>query len=313
MEIVMENKKEELKPVLKRPRSLFEKLDKTDENEDTILTDKEKGFNVKHIGNSVEINDVVTINNGKILQNPFVKRLDSSESAQWVLANENEVRYSIQRRFRDLKIRGGDVDDCLDMVINEFNSRPELQFNKNYFGDSSNYRIREYILNRIKYIVLRYKTDLNDKKEVVPLLNSVESENYNGAVEEITVDNAILETSETVVGSDNVHWDDLFDSLVDSFQYFAEIRSYKKFDYRNFLIHFYFNVENYTSKKDLLKHYKKVAESCGESVQLVKYIVADLQEAIKTNKEDGLMVMNTVRELLEGKKHGWMPKNQKGT
>lgn len=268
-----------------------------------------RGIDVREYGSHLMVNDVVIINEGKILHNIFSVRLDNSEAAQWVISNESEIKAGINRRFREFGVWGGNVDDCYDMIIHEFNSRPDLQFNKNHFGKNSNYQIREYILNRIKFMVQHYRNNLNDRHSVVPFVNNAEANYYMGTVEETMSNTTIMETSETVVETDTVYWDDQMDNLLLSFKEFVNDRSYRKFSHEDFLVNMYLNVEKFNHRQDLETHYQRVADVCNESIELVRLVVKDLADAVKSQDEDGMYILGTIQELLEGKKYGWIPKN----
>lgn len=263
--------------------------------------DKYKGY--------LKVNDEVVMHNGRILHNEFSVRIENSEASQWVIMNESEVKSVIVKRFREFGVLGGNVEDCFDMIIYEFNTRPELQFNKNYFGKDSSYHIREYILNRIKYMVQHYRNNLNDKHDVVPFINNEETKYHVGKMEETMSSNTYMETSEAVIETDNTYWDSIYDSLIETFKDFVGERSYREFDHKGYINYMYLLTGDFKRKNDLEEHYHYVAEYCGESIELIRLVSKDIVDSVKMQDADGLYMLEAIQELVKGKSYGWMPKS----
>src|SRR5699024_1492269 len=237
---------------------------------------------------NIIVNDTVFVTGGEIMNNPFSIRLENSEAAQWVIQNEKIVKNSIKSRFRTKGIAWGNVDDCYDLLLNEFNTKTKLQFNKNYFGEDTGYGIAEFVLNRIKYIVLRYRKEIEETK-TTPLLTQAESDYYYGEIEE---NFAREETSEidVYVESDFGYWDELYDGLLVMFDGFLLDRSYKEFDYEKLVYYMYLDVGDVGKKVNVENQYKRVAKKIGESVELVETVVEDMIVAVKENDEDGTQI-----------------------
>lgn len=262
---------------------------------------------------SLVANDKVIVNEGKILHNLFSYRLDNSEASQWMIANEKEVKGVIRKRFRDYGVHGGDVDDCYDKIIHEFNSRPDLEFNKNHFGEGTDYKIREYILNRVKYSVQQYRNKLNDGHKVVPFITNDESDYYFGKVDETMEDTNEITVSDKVVESDTEYWDTLFMDLMDIFDSFIEKRLYREFDKELYMIYMYLEVDEFDNEKEINKtdldsHIMRVAKRCRESDDLVRTVNEDVSDAVRNEDIDGIDMLGIIQELLEGKNYGWKPK-----
>lgn len=250
------------------------------------------------------VNDDVYIVKGKILDNPFVRKIENSEAVFWILNNQDRVNAHIKRRFWDYGVIGGDVDDCFNMMVNEFNTRIDLQFNKNYFGEDTGYTVEEYVLNRVKHMVYKYKNKLA-KEESVPLLTTDEVESFKYGVAEEVVTGDI--TVEDIIEQDLDYWDDLFYDLVDKFLEFLQSKLYKELDYELVMTHLYFNVGGKGNDVDQQKHYERVAELSGETVDVIVTIVEDMVLAVKEGDLLGTDILRIIQELLEGKKYGWRP------
>lgn len=254
---------------------------------------------------NIIVNDTVFVTGGEIMNNPFSIRLENSEAAQWVIQNEEVVKRSIKNRFRVERIMWGNVDDCYDLLLNEFNTKTKLQFNKNYFGKNTGYGIAEFVLNRVKYIVLRYRKELKEVK-TTPLLTQTESDYYFGEIEENFAGEDI-NNIDRYVESDLGYWDELYEGLLVVFDGFLLDRSYKEFDYERLLYYMYLDVGDVGNKVNIENQYKRVAEKIGESVELVETVVEDMITAVKEKEEDGTKILEIVQELLTGRGLGWSP------
>lgn len=251
------------------------------------------------------INDKVVISEGKIMNNPFSKRLDNSEASQWIINNEEKVKASIMKRLRMVGIYWGDVDGCYDSLIDEFNRRPELQFNKNHFGKGTGYEIEEYILNRVKYTVQKYRNTLKNHN-TVPLLTQDESDYHFGEIEENFSESNEGDIGEEVVNQDNRYWDGKFEDISYFFEEFLQERSYKEFDFERFLYYMFLDVEE--GQEDRLeKNYCRASKKIGESKELVETVVEDMIYAVKERDKNGEMILSLIKELIEGKNRGWIP------
>lgn len=257
------------------------------------------------LGNNILVNEIVYIIRGKILGNPFSKKIYNSEATFWVINNEDIVRKTIQMKFRELGVVGGNVDDCLDLLINEFNTREDLQFNENYFGEDSGYTLRDYVLNRVKHTVTRYKSELTKQKKVY-LLNSDETNTTRAGVSEESIGGKFL-VEDTVINSDKKYWDDLFDKLMFYVGEFLKERLYKEFDYELVIAHLYFDVEDDGRVVNKEEHYKRVASKSGETYEVIQTIVSDMVTAVKDEDRNGNEILKIVKELMEGIKTGWKP------
>src|SRR5699024_5535117 len=182
------------------------------------------------------INGKLYIWEGKILNNPFAKKMDNTEASQWIIRNEDKVREIIGKWLSHSGIGWGNIEDCYDLLLEEFNHSPNLQFNENHFGKDSGYNIEIFIYNRIKYIVKQYSNEVSkEKRNTVPLLNQKESEAFVGEIEGNFSGINEISLEDKIVNTDTEYWDRLYEELVDVCLMFLEERSYKEFDVGKFL------------------------------------------------------------------------------
>lgn len=250
------------------------------------------------------VNEEVYIVRGVILDNPFVKRIENGEAIFWMLRNQRKVQAVIAQRFKEQGVIGGVVSDCFNTLLNNFVTREELTFNKNYFGKNTEYTVGEYVLNRVKYAVKQYKKTISkDVGKGVPLLTSKEVESYIGIADEVIAGDL---TVEDVIERDFGYWDALFEDLVSKFEVFLRKRIYKTLDYELVIANLYFNVVE-RNELELEKHYKEVAENSKESLEVITTIVEDMSKAVKEGDELGNNILRVIQELLRGISYGWRP------
>src|SRR5699024_4640888 len=270
-----------------------------------IKINKKRNKEIINTEGNFIINNRIVISEGKIMNNPFSKRLENSEASQWIIKNEDKVKGSIQKRFRMMGIYWGDIEECYDLLLNEFNTRPELQFNKNHFGKGTGYAIEEYILNKVKFVVRKYRNELN-KYNAVPLITQDESDYYYGEIEENFAENNSTDIGEEIVNKDLSYWDDKFEFMSTLFEEFLEERSYREFDFNKFLYYMFLDVKE-VEKDRLEKNYDRVSYKLGESRELVETVVDDMILAVKERDDLGESILSMIKELLEGKSNGWTP------
>lgn len=250
------------------------------------------------------VGEQVYVIQGKILENPFSKKIENSEAAMWMISNRLKVENSIEIQLRKQAVRGGNASDCFNMLMNEFNTRTDLQFNKNYFGKGTDYTVGDYVLNRVKYTVQRYKNDLITE-DSTPFLTTEENKTFRQGVVDEGIGGSY--NADDVVNTDNLYWDSLFNQLLFNFRVFLEERKYREFNAELMVALLYFNVEDFNDVVDVEKHYKKVSEKSGEPYEVVTTIVEDMTESVKDGEDCGIEILRIVKELLEGKGYGWRP------
>lgn len=264
---------------------------------------------VHRVGEYVRVNKIF-ISRGIILDNNFSNKLENSEAAQWMVQHMKRVKATITRHFIDNGVLGGNVDDCFDMIMDEFNTRKDLQFNENHFGLDTGYQIKEYVLNRIGYMVQLYRNEVNKKPQ--PLLNSDETEYYLGQDEERLGDTRqVVKDVEGFIESDEEYWDDLFSKLLQDFTRFLKLHEYVEFDVELFIIHMYLDIDELGERVDLDNHFMKVSKVSGLSVELVEMVTRDLQRSVEKNHIEALDILTHLTEIVGGKKFGWVPKRMR--
>lgn len=265
---------------------------------------EEKTATVRPLGNSLVVNNEVYIVRGKIIDNPFSRRIENSEAAFWILSNRTRVEQSIARHFMTTSVFGGNLDDCFNLLLNEFNTRVDLEFNRNYFGKDSGYTVGEYVINRVKHVVQKYK-NLLLKEETVPLLTTEESERHGyGVIEEVVGGEKRVED---IVEEDFVYWDGMFNELIYHFTAFLDERHYREMCHERIVTNLYFNVQEFGAQVNVQSHYEQVAEKCSEPVEVIETIMEDMKKAVKERDFHGREILNRVQELIGGKNFGWKP------
>lgn len=285
-------------------RVLEDKNNKNQENKDHKT---QRNLRVVPKGKNLIANDTVYISNGKILHNAFSKRLENSEASQWILENENLVKASIYKWIRTLGVQGGNVEDCYDLLLYEYNSRTDLDFNKNYFGKESGYGIKEYILSRVHSIVRRYQNKMRDEN-ITPLLTQDESDYFMGEIEENFERDDGLGQTDRIVEEDLGYWDALYTEMLGILEAFLEERYYTEFDYEIVINYLYLEVDEFDGVQDIEKHYNYVSDKTGETLELIETIVEDMTEAVKDGDVLGSEILIKIQELLKGKESGWVSK-----
>lgn len=270
------------------------------------------GEKEKFLDNSqvVAINHNVLILGGRIINNPFAKKMNHTEAVHWVINNENMVKNRIRGLFREYNVtsQGGNVGDCFGKAIDYF-SKPENAFKKDYFGKNTSYTVKDYCLKNIQYIVKGYLKTLIEKNPVSLLTtDEFEGKGYGRGVLESTLADkknsglSIEENLDILNDEEHMIHDAVFFDLYKHGVYFIS-QGYKPFDIYKYVEHMYLNIEDHVYK-DIDKHIKIVASRTGEPEDFIRLLMDDLKE----NKDDELAkdFLNDIYMLVRAKaEFGW--------
>lgn len=250
-------------------------------------------------------NNLVVIQNGVIVNNPFSQRLEMSHATQWLVENQVQVKKKIGYWFREMYVYayGGNVEDCFGLAIDYFTESKRRAFRKGYFGKESTYSVKNYCLSQLKYVVQNYVKSLR-AVEVSSIVTSGEMEgSRNGVIDETISDKEQLSVDELAIARDIELWDEQFQWLMDYEDYFLD-KNYKPFDLEGYLMYMYLNVQS----EDIETHAEYVAKKIGESVELVRLVTADFRRDVMKRDTIAMELLSDIGNMVEAVKCGWKPK-----
>lgn len=259
-------------------------------------------------------NDCVFIQNGLIAGNPFVHRLDSSKTAQWMITHKKEVMKLIKYWIREfgLSNAGLNAEDCFAYSLTYFIENKSKEFRKSYFGKGTNYTIRNYLHVNLRFCIHNYIKQYikNPDKNIIVSNNSSDFEKNNTRFKVIE-DNLTKKEDvyENLFQDNYVELDKKFDELIEFEDYFTE-KGYKNFDLLGYIAFMYFNVDNYNAENnsDLINsQIEYVAEKIGESKQLIQLITHDFKKDYYNKNPKAIRLLRKISSLVDSMKTGWKP------
>lgn len=253
-------------------------------------------------------NNIIVIQNGSIVNNPFSHRLELSHTSQWMVANKKAVTSRIGYWFREMYVAsyGGNVDDCFGYAIDYFTESKRRAFRKSYFGKESTYDVRSYCFSQLKYIVQNYLKELRGGVDIQSFVTSDEMEAVGkryGVVEETIARTLQVSVEDQAINQDYLAWDAEYDWLEDYEDYFTD-KNYKKFDIVGYLTYMYLDVQ----EENIEDHVKYVAQKIGESVEMIALVTDDFRRDVIKKEDRAIDLLKEISGLVGAVKTGWKPK-----
>lgn len=266
------------------------------------------------------INDCVIIQDGYIVDNPFIYSLESSKTIRWILKNKPYVTNLIMYWFREYGLNnvGLNVEDCFSYVINFFISDGKKEFI--YFESDNGFKssIKKYVSLQIKYCVHNYIKEFF--KEPQATSNATDSENQSTATDtEIKNTKQYYNANSTDYYSELysskekfAELDEKFNNLANYKRYF-ELKGFIDFDFLSYIGFMYFYVENIENPKEnkskfLFKQYQNVANILEVDVELVKLVTEEFKSDVYNRNRIAKRLFQEIAYLVDHIKLGWKPK-----
>lgn len=159
----------------------------------------------------IQLNEHMTLMGGMIDNNPFYKSLRLTKTAEWIVRNREQVLYKIKKELALKKVSrlgyGKGINEAYDYILNYYVTNQDKDFQANYMGTDSHYRIEQYVLSSVRNLLrsMNSKDDMSAKKfgGVVSILGDQDTDNgtYGGTVRE-----SVALTSEDTNDSLNIDY-----------------------------------------------------------------------------------------------------------
>lgn len=280
--------------------------------------------NIDSVTNSddlIIVNDCVIIQNGLIIGNPFYSKLTSNSTVEWIVKHKNEVRKSIifwLNQYKFLK-SGIDIDDCFDYILNYFLENPEKEFKEKFFGEDSDYTIKEYIKLYIRLCVMNYiriyikemqyrvnvKTENEHYLENNILYTSIDTSDSSQELKEY--DSVISDKYQQFLEYDN-----LFESILKHENYFYD-KGYVKFDILSYFAYMYFDVDDsiknsHTNSEMIENQILNTSKKTNTSKELLEMITNELKTDFNRRNREAKKILAIIYSLMEAVNEiGWKP------
>lgn len=133
-----------------------------------------------------KINKKLTLIDGMFDHNPFFDEVRVTRASMWVLHNKKQVVSKIYRTLRQPGMPkmgyGVTPEDIYTYILDFYLTTPDKDFQVNYYGEDSGYRIAQYVLSNVKYLIQGFtnKDDLSVAK--VGVIHSIisDTDEYDG-------------------------------------------------------------------------------------------------------------------------------------
>lgn len=279
---------------------------------------------------------MVKCSNGIIENNSFYRSVEgesSIECAIWIHQNERKVKNKIRGTFKQLGFGAYAVDDCYEHMLYYFVENTNKAFDENFHihqevldrledvetieelksleeylksADSSDYKMEYYILNRVKHGALGYIRHLKRQEDMLILENDAYDDLGHKGSNMITHDKASANDSNYSKNIENEP------DLVAEFSYLQEMLDNdlsiydEEFNEKNLKG---FNTKRFVESMFLkdLENNEEIADDLGINCAQLNNFISGFKAIVNTDKEEYNDLKQTIQELVEGVKNGWVP------